>query len=66
MSRLVAVTGATGFIGGHVATALVAAGWRVRALVGRPDAVLPDGSRFNILFGGEVSKRGSNLTIRKF
>jgi flagellar protein FlaI len=30
------------------------------------DATLPDGSRINIVFGGNVSKRGSNFTIRKF
>ena len=30
------------------------------------DATLPDGSRINIVFGGDVSKRGSNFTIRKF
>lgn len=30
------------------------------------DAVLPDGSRINIVFGVDVSKRGSNFTIRKF
>ena len=30
------------------------------------DAALPDGSRINIVYGGEVSKRGSNFTIRKF
>ena len=42
--------------------------------IGRPvtfrepivDAILPDGSRVNIVFGGEISKRGSNFTIRKF
>ena len=42
--------------------------------IGRPvtvrepivDAVLPDGSRVNIVFGGDISKRGSNFTIRKF
>ena len=42
--------------------------------IGRPvtvrepivDSVLPDGSRVNIVFGGEVSKKGSNFTIRKF
>jgi dihydroflavonol-4-reductase len=46
MSRLALVTGATGFIGGHVATDLMASGWRVRALVrdnpGRAGR-LPDG-----------------------
>ena len=30
------------------------------------DAALQDGSRINIVYGGEVSKRGSNFTIRKF
>ena len=30
------------------------------------DAVLPDGSRINIVFGTDISKRGSNFTIRKF
>jgi flagellar protein FlaI len=30
------------------------------------DSTLPDGSRINLVFGGDVSKRGSNFTIRKF
>ncbi|HEX76063.1 MAG TPA: type II/IV secretion system ATPase subunit [Dehalococcoidia bacterium] len=30
------------------------------------DATLPDGSRINIVFGRDLSKRGSNFTIRKF
>jgi archaeal flagellar protein FlaI len=30
------------------------------------DATLPDGSRINIAYGTDVSKRGSNFTIRKF
>ncbi len=30
------------------------------------DATLPDGSRINIVFGGDVSLRGSSFTIRKF
>lgn len=30
------------------------------------DATLPDGSRINIVFGTDVSRRGSNFTIRKF
>ncbi|MCJ7521226.1 MAG: type II/IV secretion system ATPase subunit [Dehalococcoidia bacterium] len=30
------------------------------------DATLPDGSRINIVYGREVSRRGSNFTIRKF
>ncbi|WP_217915030.1 hopanoid-associated sugar epimerase [Miltoncostaea marina] len=38
MSRLALVTGATGFVGGHVAAHLLGEGWRVRALV-RPESV---------------------------
>jgi len=30
------------------------------------DATLPDGSRINIVYGTDVSKNGSNFTIRKF
>jgi len=30
------------------------------------DATLPDGSRINIVFGGDVSLKGSSFTIRKF
>ena len=30
------------------------------------DATLPDGSRINIVFGKQISKRGSNFSIRKF
>ncbi len=30
------------------------------------DATLPDGSRINIVFGSDVSKQGSNFSIRKF
>jgi len=37
--ELVALTGGTGFVGSHVADALLAAGFRVRALVRRPGSV---------------------------
>jgi len=30
------------------------------------DSVLPDGSRINIVYGKNISRRGSNFTIRKF
>lgn len=30
------------------------------------DAILPDGSRINIVYGRDVSKRGSNFNVRKF
>jgi nucleoside-diphosphate-sugar epimerase len=36
---LVALTGGTGFVGSHVADALLAAGYRVRALARRPDDI---------------------------
>ena len=47
---------------------------RLSERVGRPvsfrepvvDATLPDGSRLNIVFGSDISRRGSNFTIRKF
>jgi nucleoside-diphosphate-sugar epimerase len=35
VARLAAVTGATGFLGGYIAAALIDAGWRVRILVRR-------------------------------
>jgi nucleoside-diphosphate-sugar epimerase len=37
--EVVSLTGGTGFVGSHVADALLAAGYRVRALVRRPDDV---------------------------
>jgi flagellar protein FlaI len=30
------------------------------------DAMLPDGSRLNIVYGRDIARRGSNFTIRKF
>ena len=30
------------------------------------DASLPDGSRINLTFGSEVTRKGSTFTIRKF
>ncbi|MBO0689736.1 MAG: NAD-dependent epimerase/dehydratase family protein [Candidatus Dormibacteraeota bacterium] len=41
--ELVFLTGATGFVGGHVARALLEAGYRVRVLVRDPAGSLPDG-----------------------
>ena len=40
----VAMTGASGFVGRHVAQKLIAGGWQVRALVRRRDAGLPGGT----------------------
>ena len=42
MKGLVAVTGGTGFIGRRIVRRLVLGGWRVRALVRRPDTGLSD------------------------
>jgi flagellar protein FlaI len=47
---------------------------RISERIGKPvsrarpivDAVLPDGSRVNIVYGEDVSLKGSNFTIRKF
>jgi len=47
---------------------------KLSEIIGKPvshrnpivDATLPDGSRINIVFGEDVSRRGSNFTIRKF
>ncbi len=47
---------------------------RLSEAIGRPvtlrkpivDATLPDGSRINIVFGTNVSRNGSNFSIRKF
>jgi len=47
---------------------------RMTERVGRPvsfrkpivDAALPDGSRLNVVFGRDLSRRGTNFTIRKF
>lgn len=71
MSRLALVTGATGFIGGHVAADLMAAGWRVRALV-RPESMaagrLPDGcepAEGDMLDGAAVARaaRGADAVV---
>jgi len=41
MAATVALTGATGFVGGHILAALLAAGHQVRALCRRPGALAP-------------------------
>ncbi len=44
MSQVVALTGATGFIGRHVLQSLTARGYRVRLLLRRPVEAMPDGA----------------------
>lgn len=52
MPKLAAVTGATGFIGRHVVTALRRQGWNVRILARRhPAAVLSPHHRFELVLG---------------
>ena len=44
MSQLVALTGATGFIGRHLLRSLTAGGYRVRLLLRRPVEAMPEGA----------------------
>ncbi len=52
-SRLALLTGATGFLGGHVARALLGEGWRVRALARSDPAASPllDGLALEVVAG---------------
>ena len=61
MGATVALTGATGFIGGHVAEALVACGHRVRALARRDDPALR-ARGIELVLGGLDSVRVQALT----
>jgi nucleoside-diphosphate-sugar epimerase len=48
----VAITGATGFIGGHVIAALAARGWRQRLLIRRMSPLMPMAAGTEIVLGG--------------
>jgi nucleoside-diphosphate-sugar epimerase len=48
----VAITGATGFIGGHVIAALAARGWQQRLLVRRMSPLMPMAAGTEIVLGG--------------
>jgi nucleoside-diphosphate-sugar epimerase len=56
--RTLFLTGGTGFVGSHVAREFLACGWRVRALVRRPDrpGLLPDGVE---VAGGDLTDRAA-------
>jgi len=59
--RIAFLTGGTGFVGGHVARALLAEGWAVRALSRRAGALPPDLPVEAV--AGDLSK-GSHETLR--
>lgn len=57
--RRALVTGATGFTGGHLARALLARGWQVRALVRNPAKAAPLAALGVELAPGELFDRGA-------
>ncbi len=57
MSGLVALTGATGFLGRHIVSRLLAEGWRIRALARRPRAL--DAGEGMEIVEGDLADRGS-------
>jgi len=59
MTRTVAVTGGTGFLGRAVVATLARAGWRVRMLVRRSPAHWPDGERETDLVFGDLADAGA-------
>jgi nucleoside-diphosphate-sugar epimerase len=63
MSRVVAVTGGTGFIGGALARRLAAAGWRIRVLV-RPSS--PRGRLAGVAADLVVGDLGDLDSLRRF
>ncbi|MGA2152224.1 MAG: NAD-dependent epimerase/dehydratase family protein, partial [Geobacteraceae bacterium] len=58
----VLVTGATGFIGARLVIALLAAGYSVRCLVRRADAVLPPGATMAV--GDLLERIGLDAAFR--
>lgn len=58
-ARRALVTGATGFTGGHLARALLARGWQVRALVRNPTQAAPLGALGVELAPGDLVDRGA-------
>src|ERR1051326_7768805 len=59
------VTGATGFIGSHLAHALVSEGWDVVALVRSPERAAPLRDMGVTLVGGDVTEPSTLGPIRR-
>lgn len=55
-TRLAVVAGATGYLGGHVAEALHADGWRVRALARDPERLGHAAESFDEVFVGQATQ----------
>ncbi len=59
--RVALLTGATGFVGSHLAEALVAGGWRVRCLVRRSSMLRWVPTDDVTLINGDVTVAGEDL-----
>ena len=65
MPRTVAITGATGFIGSHIAALLARQGWRVRLLTRRlPISPILAGNRFEAVIGSLFDNDAIDRLIR--
>lgn len=60
MSRIVAITGGTGFVGRHLVPALLTEGWEVRSLVRR----LPDATGCDVVVGDLADKAALARLVR--
>lgn len=59
MTRTIAVTGATGFVGRHLVRALIAKGYRVRALTRRPQERDPEDSASPTWIAGDLENENA-------
>lgn len=65
MTGLVALTGATGFVGGAIARQLSSAGWHVRALVRRmPSSALLPGHSLDLVLGDLDDRKSLDRLLR--